>query len=94
MFSPKVLVSEYSCRSILDYLLYNLTAPDLVPYFNGDGRYLHAVIALGMEKAGDRSFYLGIMEDIQSDVHTSKSNCIQETQEQGLSNDNMDRHGI
>ena len=44
---------------------YNLTAPTLVPYFNGDGRYLHAIVALGTEKAGDRSFYCGITEEIQ-----------------------------
>ena len=31
---------------------HNLTAPNLVPYFNGDGRYLHAIVALGVEKAG------------------------------------------
>ena len=34
----------------------NLIAPNLVSYFNGDGRYLHAIVALGVEKAGDRSF--------------------------------------
>ena len=48
---------------------YNLTAPNLVPYFNGDGRYLHAIVALETEKAGDRSFYCGITEEIQSDMY-------------------------
>ena len=43
---------------------YNLTAPTLLPYFNGEGRYLHAVIALGYAKAGDKSFYAGMTEEI------------------------------
>ena len=38
-------------------------APNLLPYFNGEGRYLHALIALGQERVGDMSFYVG-MKDI------------------------------
>ena len=45
---------------------YNLTAPNLIPYFNGDGRYLHALIALGQDKAGEKAFYSG-MQEIQSE---------------------------
>ena len=44
---------------------HNLTAPNLVPYFNASGRHLHAIVALGPEKAGDMSFYCGMTEDIQ-----------------------------
>ena len=67
---------------------YNLTAPNLVPYFNGDGRYLHAVVALGSEKAGDRSFYCGIMEDVQSALCTvNDDNTIQDMKEQTMDND-------
>ena len=67
----------------------NLTAPNLVPYFNGDGRYLHAIVALGVEKAGDRSFYCGIMEEYQSLICTSSvSNDIQDMNEQGTTIDN------
>ena len=29
--------------------------PNLVRYFNGDGSYLHAIVALGVEKAEDHS---------------------------------------
>ena len=41
---------------------YHLQAPTLIPYFNSDGRYLHAIIALG-DEAGDRGFYKGIREN-------------------------------
>lgn len=54
---------------------YNLSAPNLVPYFNGDGRYLHAIVALGVDKAGDRSFYSSITE---SGICASESDCIQD----------------
>ena len=37
----------------------NLTAPNLLPYFNGEGRYLHV---LGPGRAGDISFYAGMKE--------------------------------
>lgn len=40
----------------------NLTAPNLLPYFNGEGRYLHALVALGQVRAGDMSFYAGMKE--------------------------------
>ena len=36
---------------------YQLVAPNILPYFNSDGRYLHAVLAVGKEKAGNQSFY-------------------------------------
>ena len=71
---------------------YNLTAPNLVPYFNGDRRYLHAIVALGVEKAGDRSFYCGIMEEYLSAICTPSVNNIQDTNEQEttIDNDNED----
>ena len=33
--------------------VYKLSAPNLVPYFSNEGRYLHAVIAVGVSKAGE-----------------------------------------
>ena len=44
---------------------FNLTAPNLLPYFNGEGRYLHALIALGQDRVGDKSFYAGMKEMMQ-----------------------------
>ena len=41
---------------------YNLMAPNLLPYFNDEGRYLHAFIALGQQRFGDKSFYVGIKD--------------------------------
>ncbi len=41
---------------------FNLIAPNLIPYFNGEGRYLHALIAIGRDKVGDKSFYVGMRE--------------------------------
>ena len=40
---------------------YNLTAPNLLPYFNGEGRYLHALIALGNQGVRDRPFILEVL---------------------------------
>ena len=68
---------------------YNLTAPNLVPYFNGDGRYLHAIVALRVDKAGDRSFYSGITES-GTQVHASRSDCIQHIQEK----ESIDDHTV
>lgn len=42
----------------------NLMAPNLLPYFNSEGRYLHALIALGQDKVGEKSFYVGMKEAI------------------------------
>ena len=44
---------------------FNLTASNLLPYFNGEGRYLHALIALGQDRVGDKSFYAGMKEIMQ-----------------------------
>ena len=41
---------------------YNLTAPNLIPFFNAEGRYTHALIAVGSDKVGDKSFYCGMSE--------------------------------
>ena len=43
---------------------YSLTAPNVLPYFNGEGRYLYALLALGQERVGDKSFYAGMKETI------------------------------
>ena len=53
---------------------YNLIALNLLPYFNGEGRYLHALIALGQERAGDKTFYVGMKETMHLPIlpaHTS-----------------------
>ena len=42
-----------------------MTAPNLLPYFNGEGRYLHAFIALRQNRVGDKSFYAGMKEMMQ-----------------------------
>ena len=44
--------------------IYNLTAPNLLPYFNGEGRYLHALIAVGHQKVGHKSFYASMTEEL------------------------------
>ena len=43
---------------------FNLTAPNLLPYFNGEVLYLHALIALGQDRVGDKRFYAGMKEMI------------------------------
>ena len=45
---------------------FNLMAPNLLPYFNGERRYLHALIALGQDRVGDKSFYVGMKDVTQS----------------------------
>ena len=52
----------------------NVTAPNLLPYFNADGRYLHALIAVGPHKVGDKSFYAGMKETLSPNVQTSADN--------------------
>ena len=42
----------------------NIPTPNLIPYFSSEGRYMHALIALGFEQAGRKSFYAG-MKDIE-----------------------------
>ena len=37
-------------------------APNLLPYFNADGCYLHALIAVGQHRIGDKSFYASMIE--------------------------------
>lgn len=40
---------------------YNIELPNMVPYFSTEGRHLYAILALGIEKAGDLSFYVDIL---------------------------------
>ena len=47
--------------------VYNLSAPNLVPYFSSEGRYLHAVIAVGISKAGEKSFYQRLTDTASAD---------------------------
>ena len=42
----------------------SLTAPNVLHYFNGEGRYLYAFLALCQERVGDMSFYAGMKETI------------------------------
>ena len=54
----------------------NVTAPNLLPYFNTDGRYLHASIAVGPQchKVGDKNFYADMKETASPNVLTPASN--------------------
>ena len=36
---------------------YNLSSMNYIPYFSSEGRYAYAVLAVGVENAGDKSFY-------------------------------------
>ena len=54
-----------------------MTAPNLLPYFNGEGHYLHALIALGLDRVRDKSFYAGMNETIHS--HTSQVSTVDST---------------
>ena len=36
---------------------YNLSSINYIPYFSSEGRYAYAVLAVGVENAGDKSFY-------------------------------------
>ena len=49
----------------------NVTAPNLLPYFNVDGRYLHASITIGPLRVGDKNFYAGSYERNSITKHTS-----------------------
>ena len=42
---------------------YHLQAPTLIPYFNCEGRYKHAVLALGSDEAGDKQYYVSIRDN-------------------------------
>lgn len=66
---------------------YKLTAPTLLPYFNGEGRYLHALIALGHEKVGDKNFYAGMTEDTQPSPTPEGSTTPQITNPSTMDND-------
>ena len=44
-----------------------------IPYFNAEGRYAYAVLAVGIEKAGDKSFYGGLNENKSENSTTGVS---------------------
>ena len=50
---------------------YNLQAPTLIPYFNSEGRYMHAVLALGHHEAGDKRYYVSIRDKESEDIHNT-----------------------
>lgn len=50
---------------------YKINAPNLLPYFNSKGRYLHALIALGKDKTGDEAFYANLCDNVQQPANTS-----------------------
>ena len=52
----------------------NVTAPNLLPYFNADGRYLHALIAVGPHRVGEKNFYAGMKETTSSNIQASTCN--------------------
>ena len=52
----------------------NITAPNLLPYFNADGHYLHALIAVGQHRVGDKSFYASMKETAPPNVQAPAYN--------------------
>ena len=52
----------------------NITAPKLLPYFNADGCYLHALIAVGQHRVGDKSFYASLKETAPPNVQAPAYN--------------------
>ena len=50
---------------------YNLQAPTLIPYFNSEGRYMHAVLALGHDEAGDKRYYVSIRDKESEHIHNT-----------------------
>ena len=59
---------------------YHMQAPTLVPYFNSEGRYKHAVIALGSDEAGGKHYYESIIDkDInKEDLMVTSTNEVSE----------------
>ena len=60
---------------------YHMQAPTLVPYFNSEGRYKHAVIALGSDEAGGKHYYESIIDkDINKgeDIMVTSTNEVSE----------------
>ena len=51
-----------------------MSAPNLVPYFSNEGRYLHAVIAVGVTKAGEKSFYQRLTDTISAENEKGDEN--------------------
>ena len=54
---------------------YNLVSMNYIPYFNAEGRYPYAVLAVGIEKAGDKSFYDGLNHNNSEHSNTDVS-CV------------------
>ena len=52
----------------------NITAPNLLPYFNADGCYLHALIAAGQHRVGGKSFYASMKETAPPNVQAPAYN--------------------
>ena len=53
---------------------YNIHALTLIPYFNSEGRYLHAMLALGNDEAGDKQYYVSITDKEINEIDTSDKN--------------------
>ena len=49
-----------------------MNAPNLLPYFNSRGRHLHAILALGTDKAGSETFYLSLKDPNTVDLSESQ----------------------
>ena len=47
---------------------YRLVTPNILLYFNSEGRYLHAVLTVGREKAGEKSFYYHLGDEYNTCV--------------------------
>ena len=72
--------------------IYTLNSPILIPCFNVKGRYLHAVIALGEERAGSQTFYANQQDGIavEDSVSMSADNTTIELQTFGGNSDSDD----
>ena len=49
----------------------NVTAPNLLPYFNVDEYYLHALIDVGPLRVGHKNFYAGMKERASPNIQAS-----------------------
>ena len=66
----------------------NVTAPNLLPYFNADGRYLHALIAIGRHRVGDKRSCASMKETAPPNVQAPACNSVEMTDD--TINDTMD----
>ena len=72
---------------------FNLTAPNLLPYFNDEGLYLHALIALGQDRVGDKNFYAGMKEMMQGSTSIDSTEMQDDANREEQISDVLDDEG-